>query len=236
MEELRGCKPTPQRLAQAQRHQGALERKVAADAKRADELVALQEQLAKDTKEHSEKAAKNAADLAAAKQEVGRLAGERAREQGAGGPEGAAFVAQDHSLLTALFKLVSEEDVTKLCVQHGVQPEDVKASTEALLSKVQAHSKVPGGAEPGSAMPGQAAAPSASGPQGEEERTETMEIDDDLLGQMAEAAVAPAGEGGPAAEERTTRVAEAKARLKSKKSDLEQGLAKVRKVVKKGGA
>ena len=235
MEELRGCKPTPQRLAHAQRHQGALERKVAADAKRADELLALQQQLAKDTKEHSEKAAKNAADLAAAKQEVGRLAGERAREQGAGAPEGVAFASQDHSFLTALFKLVSEEDVTNLCAQHGVQPEDVKASTEALLAKVQAHSKVLGGAGSGNAMPGQAAAPPASGPQGQE-RTETMEIDDDLLGQMAEAAVAPAGEGGSAAEERTARVAEAKARLKSKKSDLEQGLAKVRKVVKKGGA
>ena len=63
-----------------------------------------------------------------------------------------------------------------------------------------------------------------------------MEIDDELLSQMAEAAVAPAGDGDSAAEERTTRVAEAKARLKSKKNDLEQGFAKVRKVVKKGGA
>ena len=73
-------------------------------------------------------------------------------------------------------------------------------------------------------------APSAEG------LSETMEIDDDLFSQMAEAAVAPAGEGDSAAEERKTRVAEAKARLRSNKKDLEQGMAKVRKVVKKGGA
>ena len=57
-----------------------------------------------------------------------------------------------------------------------------------------------------------------------------MELDDDMLDQMAEAAVPSAEDGDTAIEDRKARVAEAKARLKSKKSDLEQGLSKVRKI------
>ena len=56
-----------------------------------------------------------------------------------------------------------------------------------------------------------------------------MALDDDLLGQMAEAAVAPEEGEGLAAEDRKTKVAEPKARLKAKRQDLEQGLAKIRK-------
>ena len=45
LEDLRGCKPTHHRLAQAQRHQEALVRKVAADGKKAEELAEKQELL-----------------------------------------------------------------------------------------------------------------------------------------------------------------------------------------------
>ncbi len=60
-----------------------------------------------------------------------------------------------------------------------------------------------------------------------------MQLDDDLLGQMAEAATPPAGEGEGEVEARKLRVAETKGRLRSKKGDLEVGLAKVRKTAKK---
>ena len=57
-------------------------------------------------------------------------------------------------------------------------------------------------------------------PQGHwpEQPQETMDLDDDLLGQMAEAAVAPEEGEGLAAEDRKTKVAETKARLKSEQS------------------
>ena len=100
VEQLRGCKPTAQRLAQAKRHQETLGRKVSADAERAKELAALQEQLDKDKQEHTEKAARNTAELAAAKQEVGRLAAERAQEQGAA-PAGSVELRHSSSSLTA---------------------------------------------------------------------------------------------------------------------------------------
>ena len=74
-----------------------------------------------------------------------------------------------------------------------------------------------------------AAAAEASGAFG------TMELDDETLGHLAEAALGPAseagGEAGPA--ERSERVAAATARLRSKRSDLEKRLCKVRKVEKK---
>lgn len=60
-----------------------------------------------------------------------------------------------------------------------------------------------------------------------------MQLDDDLLDQMAKAATAPASEGEEAVQERKLRVAEAKERLRAKRTDLEVGIAKVRKISKK---
>ena len=56
-----------------------------------------------------------------------------------------------------------------------------------------------------------------------------MDLDDEVLQQMAEAAVGPAEEGGSSEEDRATKVAETKARLKAKKGDLEKGMSKVKK-------
>ena len=64
-------------------------------------------------------------------------------------------------------------------------------------------------------------------------KEDSMEFDDDLLDQMAEAAVAPAENGEPEADERKKRVAEAKARVNSKKVDLANGLARVKATIKK---
>ena len=60
-----------------------------------------------------------------------------------------------------------------------------------------------------------------------------MQIDDDLIDQLAEAATAPAGEGEEEAQAYKVRCAKAKDRLRARKADLEVGLAKVRKVIKK---
>ena len=58
-----------------------------------------------------------------------------------------------------------------------------------------------------------------------------MQLDDDMLEQMAEAAVPPA-EGAEAIEERRAKVAEAKAGLHSRKGELEKGFSKVRKTIR----
>ena len=59
----------------------------------------------------------------------------------------------------------------------------------------------------------------------------TMELDDDFFEQMAEAAVAPAEGGEDRVAERRARVAEAKARLKSRRPELER-VARVKKMAK----
>jgi hypothetical protein len=82
--ELRGCKPMPQRLAQAQRHKKAVEGKLAAATQRDSELAAQLEKLGSERAAQLEKLEKYNAELAVAAQEVGRLASEQAREQGAG--------------------------------------------------------------------------------------------------------------------------------------------------------
>jgi hypothetical protein len=56
-----------------------------------------------------------------------------------------------------------------------------------------------------------------------------MELDEEFLDEMAEAAVPNGGESGVAADERPFKVAEAKVRLKTKAENL----AKVRKIGKK---
>ena len=62
--------------------------------------------------------------------------------------------------------------------------------------------------------------------------TGPMGLDEEVLSQMADFAVAPAGDGEGEAEARQARVEEAKARLRSKKGDLEEGIAKARKIGK----
>lgn len=62
---------------------------------------------------------------------------------------------------------------------------------------------------------------------------EDMQIDEDLLYQMAEAAVPPAGESDGDEAARQARVDETRDRLRSKRTDLARGLARVRKVAKK---
>ena len=53
----------------------------------------------------------------------------------------------------------------------------------------------------------------------------SMQLDDEVLEQMAEAATAPAADG-EAEEARTQRVAETKARLSTRRADLAAGLSK----------
>ena len=60
-----------------------------------------------------------------------------------------------------------------------------------------------------------------------------MDLDEDVLDQMAEAAVAPAGAGESAVQERTAKVAEVKASLTARKSDIARRFDKVRKVARK---
>jgi hypothetical protein len=62
---------------------------------------------------------------------------------------------------------------------------------------------------------------------------EDMQIDEDMLSQLAEAAVPPAGESEGDEVARQTRVDETRDRLRSKRTDLARGLARVRKIPKK---
>ena len=109
-------------------------------------------------------------------------------------------------------------------------PEGIEAVKQvmSLLEKLDSAAKVAGASdqENGKAPAGP---PSQPLPMADEE----MQLDEDLLDQMAEAATAPAGDGEGEAEARRLRVSEAKDRLRSKKGDLEVGLAKVRKICKK---
>ena len=63
------------------------------------------------------------------------------------------------------------------------------------------------------------------------------ELDEELLNQIAEASVAPAGEDADDIERRTKSVAEVKARLQLRKGDLEKGIGKkvIRKAIVKSG-
>ena len=114
--------------------------------------------------------------------------------------------------------------MARVCQENSLDLAAVQSRTAALLGKVKECNHL---AEQKSVEIAVAAEAS------QDEQDASMELDDDLLNQMAEAAVAPAGEQDADKEERKARVAEAKARLKSKKSELEQrGLAKVRKIGK----
>ena len=166
LEDLRGCKPTHHRLAQAQRHQEALVRKVAADGKKAEELSEKQELLAREVREHAEKAARNAADLNAAKQEVGRLAAERAREQGAAPIGSVPFSPGTDAWQAAstLVQYVSNPAVRAALLEAGMPPEQeaVALAAAEVMSKAASATEMPTvSAEVGHRPPGTAEAVSA---------------------------------------------------------------------------
>ena len=104
-----------------------------ADAKRAKELAEMQEKLDKDKQEHTEKAARNADDLAAAKQEVGRLAAEHALEQGATPTGSVEFRPGSVAWQAAstLVQYVSNPAVRAALLDAGMPPEQESMAATA---------------------------------------------------------------------------------------------------------
>jgi DNA repair exonuclease SbcCD ATPase subunit len=131
------------------------------------------------------------------------------------------------SLVTAQAVKGFFQTLPSMVAEH---PEGIEAVKQvmALLEKLDSAAKLAGASD-------QEKADAPAGPlsQTHSRADEDMQLDDELLDQMAEAATAPAGEGEGEAEARKVRVSEAKDRLRSKKKDLEVGLAKVRKTGKK---
>ena len=165
--------------------------------------------------------------LQAAKLEAATLAQAAARQvTSAAGSADQASQGQT-SIVTAQAVKGFFQTLPPMVSEH---PEGIEAVKQvmALLEKLDSAAKLAGAndQENGGASAGPLSQPH---PGAEEE----MQLDDDLLDQMAEAAIAPAGDGEGEAEARKVRVSEAKNRLKSKKGDLEVGLAKVRRIGKK---
>ncbi len=75
----------------------------------------------------------------------------------------------------------------------------------------------------------------AGGPQAalQVEEDEEMQLGSDLLDQMAEAAVPPAGEADGDRAARKIRVAETRDRTKARRTDFERSVSKIRKATKK---
>ena len=164
VDQIRGCKPTPQRLSQAQRHQETLQRKVSADEKRAGELAEMQDKLNKDKEEHAQKSARNAADLAAARQEVGRLAAERAREQGAATAGGVEFSPGTAAWQAAslLVQYVSHPTVRAALLEAGMPPQqEAMAISAAEVMRATAAAATPDIPVEGHRPPGTAEAVAA---------------------------------------------------------------------------
>ena len=141
-----------------------------------------------------------------------------------------AIVVEELACLEDILKLVDANQLEQVCRLHSMDPKVVEDRTSGILAKLQTHiepagtshkqpmgHRPPGTAESVAAMVAEGGAQLSRGC-----AAEVMEIDDDTLTQMAEAAVPQAEEGGGNAEERPAKVAEAKIRL-----------SKVRKISKK---
>ena len=224
--EKRGTRSLHEQKCSAEAHLKRLQGKMGEATVEASALHAQKEDIDKKISEQAELTARLQSDVEKAKTDVLALSdkiAEELRGSGAGmaghvpGTSSEATASAVKGYLQGLPEVVSADPEGQQAIQQVL----------SLLGRLDEAAKI---------VASEAAASSVSLAPSAEGLSETMEIDDDLFSQMAEAAVAPAGEGDTAAEERKTRVAEAKARLRSNKKDLEQGMAKVRKVVKKGGA
>ena len=137
-----------------------------------------------------------------------------------------------------LVQYVSDPQVRVALLQAGMPPEQEAMALAAadIMRAAATTATLPTGHRPSGTAEAVAAmvAEGAAEPMAAADAL-AMELDDDMFAQMAEAAVPPAEDTEGAAEERRTKVAEAAARLKSRKGDLEKGLSKVRKLSKSRG-
>ena len=163
------------------------------------------------------------------KAELAAISAKVAAENGEQRALSAAVLPHEVSLVRDLLLLVPSIDLQQACVAHGIASDDVVARTNALIAKIEAQAVVADGEH-------KSQLPLALGerPAGTAHAVATMvaechaelEMDDDMLNDIAEAAV---GEDAGADEvSRAQRVAAAKARLKSNRGDLAKKLVSKR--------
>ena len=219
----RGLRPVDEQLKQSRSRLTGLqtrhERETKAAAASEKQIAELQIKLA----DQHAKAAATFCDIEKAKTELAQLNLAAAAEVPGGDAASTEQASQGQtSVVTAQAVKGFFESLPPTVAQH---PEGIAAAKQVmgLLEKLHSAAELAGanGAEDGSAQSAQSVQP------------DDMQLDDDLLDQMAEAATAPAEDGEAAALERKARVAEARDRLKANKGNLEMSLAKVRKVNKK---
>ncbi len=216
----RGGLPVKAQLAKAQAHVESTAKRLEAEQKKSQQLAAEQTALAERLAQQTAATAAAATKLSAAKAELAAISAKVSAENGApkecdNGLQGGSVTKQ---AVADLCTFAANPGVQQALVAAGM-PEDQQARVVSALQAVSVG--FPSLAATCPQPPGSGQEDAANGSAIDEE---LMELDDEFLTQMAEAAVPPAEPGGDnGAEERRARVAETKARLSSKKGDLEQG-------------
>jgi len=220
----RGGLPLKAQLSKAQAFVEFTSKRLEAEQKKADKLADQQAELAEKIEQQKGATAQMVAKLTSAKAELAAISAKVSAENGL--PDAADEPLQSSG--------VTQQAVADLCTfasNPGVQmalvgagmPKDQQARVVAALAAVSgclpATCAAPG-------APAATAAATRTAHDDAEPQEEDMQLDDDLLQEMAEAAIAPGEPGdGNAASDRKVKVAEAKARITS--------LAKVKKMGKK---
>lgn len=214
----RAAKPLKIRLEDAEAFQGRAAKR-AENAKahlqtQEAELAELSKRIELQRAEVAEKDAENAEAIATVATLATQFAEERSLPPPLAGSGGSPFEG-DEALKAAV------ADLCTFAGNAGVQQALVAAGMpEAQQTRVVAALGTIGKSEKAEALQDTALAAGAAA---------EMELDEEFLDEMAEAAVPNGGESGVAADERPFKVAEAKVRLKTKAENL----AKVRKIGKK---
>ena len=182
------------------------------------------EQLVKQLAEQEEGAASMGQRVEAARRELADIAEKMAADLRGSPSATTGSAAAATSTVTATAVKGFFQSLPETVSGHPEGQETIQ-QVMALLDKLDAAAKT----ATSEAELSRAQARDSSQEAASELAAEDMETDEDVLDQMAEAVVAPAGEGESAEAERMQKVAEAKARLKSSKVFMERGLAKVRK-------
>ena len=232
----RGGLPIKTQLAKAEAFVEFTSKRFESEQAKGDSLMAQKADIENKITVQAEATAAASARLGTAKAEraaiAARIAADTSEDQmpnGDGGDPLHGTVAARQAIAD-LCTFASNPGVQQALVAAGM-PEDQQTRVVAAMGTIATNRLGPA-PEPARSATGATTARTARVMGNAADQTVSMELDDELLDEMAEAAVPPAGEGDAAAEDRKTSVAATKARLKSKASDMEARLSKVRKMLK----
>jgi len=216
--EKRGKRSLHEQKCSAEAHLKRLQGKLGEAGVKASELQAQKEAMDKQIATQAEITARLQSDVEKAKMDVLALSDKMAEElrgSSAGvatnmpGTSSEATAVAVKAYLQGLPEVVSADPQGQQAIQQVL----------SLLGKLDDAAKAVASASAAAAI----AVPTDARCEG------SMELDDDFIGQLAEACVGPEEAGEASSAERKERVAAATARLRSKRGDLEKGINKVRK-------